>query len=181
VAGDIVVEIGAYLGHTAVFMAQVLQSMGKRIPVLSIDPFDRGTADALNPQGSYAGYIGSYAGYIETIRASDVANLCLPLAAFSYDAAPVVPAQVGVVVIDGDHHAVGIINDLRSYAPKVRPNGFIFIDDYALRFPGIVRAVDDFFEAEGSFELIHKSYFVVGRRRPEPMTQSAAPSNAAYR
>jgi cephalosporin hydroxylase len=166
--GDLAVEIGAYIGRTAVFMAQVLHSIGQRIPVLSIDPFERATADEINPRGSYSGYV-------QTIRSSDVADLCLPLAAFSQDAAPVVPAQVGVLLIDGDHHAAGITADLRLYAPKVRPHGFIFIDDYAPRFPGILQAVEDYFVADGPFEVLHTSSFVLARRKGDPSDASTTP------
>jgi hypothetical protein len=114
-AGDIVVEIGAYIGPISTFMAQVLGSLGRRNPMLSIDPFERATADDLNPQGSYAGYL-------ETIRRSDVADRCLPLVGFLQDAAPAVPNRIGAIPVDGDHHATGIVNDLRLYVPKVLPH-----------------------------------------------------------
>src|SRR5271163_2063649 len=54
--GEFVVEIGAYLGSTTVFMAKVLERMGKRVPILSIDPFERFQPDSLNPQGNYSAY-----------------------------------------------------------------------------------------------------------------------------
>ncbi len=154
---SIVVEIGAYTGRTTVFMAKVLQLLGKRIPILSIDAFDRVQPNALNPQGNYAAYL-------ETIRTHNVENICLPLAAFSQDAAPVVPDRIGVLVLDGGHHYPVITNDLALYGVKLLPGGFLFIDDYGPAYPDIVREVDEYFVAESSFTILHKSYFVVAQR-----------------
>ncbi|MBI3326601.1 MAG: class I SAM-dependent methyltransferase [Nitrospinae bacterium] len=155
----IVVEIGTYVGQTAVFMAQVLHHAGKRIPVLSIDPFERVQPDPLNPQGIYAAYL-------ENIRAHHVEDVCMPLVAFSEDAAPVIPDNIGVLVIDGGHHYPVIKKDLDLYAPKVLPNGFIFVDDYGPAYPDVMRAVDEYFTAERPFRILRKTYFVVAQRQP---------------
>ncbi len=153
----IVVEIGAYTGRTTVFMAKVLQLLEKRVPILSIDPFERVQLDPLNPQGIYSAYL-------DTIRAYNVEDVCLPLAAFSQDAAPVVPDKIGVLVIDGSHHYPAVTKDLALYGPKVLPGGFLFIDDYGPAYPDIVRAVDEYFAPGCPFTMLHKSYFVVAHR-----------------
>jgi len=153
----IVVEIGAYTGHTTVFMAKVLQLLEKRVPILSIDPFERVQPDSLNPQGIYSAYL-------DTIRAYNVEDVCLPLAAFSQDAAPVVPDKIGVLVIDGSHHYPAVTKDLALYGTKVLPGGFLFIDDYGPAYPDIVRAVDEYFAPGCPFTMLHKSYFVVAQR-----------------
>src|SRR4051794_1293266 len=51
-----VVEIGAYVGGTSAFMAKVLQHLGHRVPILSIDPFERAVPGPSDPQGIYAAY-----------------------------------------------------------------------------------------------------------------------------
>jgi cephalosporin hydroxylase len=153
----IVVEIGAYRGATSVFMAKVLQSFGHRVPILSIDPFERVTPDAMNPRGAYAAYL-------KAIRRHHVEDVCLPLVAFSKDASPVVPDAIGVLVVDGDHKYPPVRGDLEHYAPKVLPGGFVFVDDYSAAFPGVVRAVDEYFVDGRPFTIVHKSYFVVAQR-----------------
>jgi hypothetical protein len=157
--GAIVVEIGAYVGQTTVFMAKVLQRLGKRMPILSIDPFERVQPDPLNPQGIYATYL-------ENIRANHVEDVCMPLVAFSEDAVPVVPDKIGVLVIDGGHYYPVVKKDLGLYAPKVLPNGFIFVDDYGPAYPDVMRAVDEYFTAERPFRIFQKTYFVVAQRMP---------------
>jgi Methyltransferase domain len=153
----IVVEIGAYVGRTTVFMAKTLQLLRKRVLILSIDPFERAQPDSLNPQGIYSAYL-------ENIRTNNVADLCLPLAAFSEDAAPVVPDKIGVLVIDGAHHYPAVSKDLELYGPKVLPKGLIFIDDYGPAYPDVMRAVDEYFVPGGRFTILHRTHFVVAQR-----------------
>ena len=154
----IVVEIGTYVGTTAVFMAKIFEVLGRRVSILSIDPFERVQADSLNPQGIYGAYVHNITSY-------GVASICLPLAAFSQDAALVVPATIGVLIIDGGHHYSIVRQDLELYAPKVLPKGLIFLDDYDLAFPGVVRAVDDYFFKDGPFRILHKSFATTANPR----------------
>jgi cephalosporin hydroxylase len=153
-----VVEIGAYLGTTTVFMAKVLEAIGVRVPVLSIDPFERYEPNPCNPQGSYAAYVAS-------VAASGVDDICLPLATFSENAAPVIANNIGVLVIDGDHEYAAVRKDLALFSSKVREGGYIFLDDYGPSYPGVVRAVDEFFSDNPSFLICARSYFVVAQRR----------------
>ena len=155
---SIVVEIGAYLGSTTAFMAKVLRHLGHRVPILSIDPFERVSPDPINPQGIYSAYL-------RTVREHEVEGVCLPLVAFSKDAAPVVPDRIGVLVVDGGHEHEVVSRDLADYAPKVRPGGFVFVDDYFDAYPGVVRAVDDYFVDGRPFSIVHRSeYYVLARR-----------------
>ena len=153
----IVVEIGAFRGRTTVFIAKVLKRLGLRQPVLSIDPFERVDPDPVNPQGSYSAYM-------ENLRAASVDDVCAPLVAFSENAAPFVPDNVGLLVIDGCHHYEVVLRDLELYCPKVLPNGMVFIDDYTEQYAGVVRAVNEYFGSGGAFRIVHRSYFVIARR-----------------
>lgn len=154
----IVVEIGAYRGSTSVFMAKVLQHLGHRVPILSIDPFERVAPSRTNVRGAYTAYL-------RTVREHEVDDVCLPLVAFSKDASPVVPDRIGVLVVDGGHEHAVVSRDLDDYAPKVLPEGFIFVDDYVDAYPGVRRAVDEYFTDARPFTIVHKSYFVVAQRR----------------
>lgn len=153
----IVVEIGTYVGQTAVYMAKVLQILGYRIPILSIDPFERFTPDPLNPQGQYNAYI-------ENIVKHCVDDVCMPLVAFSEHAAAVVPDRIGLLIVDGSHHYPDVQKDLTLFCPKVICGGLVFIDDYADAYPGVRQAVDEYFTGNLLFKIIHQSWFVIARR-----------------
>lgn len=163
----IVVEIGAYHGRTTVFMAQVLALSGSRPPVLSIDVFDRAVPDAFNPRGSFSTYR-------TTILAHGLEHQCMPLTAWSEDAAPVLASNIGVLVVDGGHQYPVVIKDLRLFAPKVKPGGLIFIDDYGPAYPDVVRAVDEYFSGNRLFEWVHTDYFVIARRLAPAGAEDAA-------
>jgi hypothetical protein len=157
----IVVEIGSYVGTTTVFMAKVFEVLGRHISILSIDPFERVRPDALNPQGIYSAYV-------QNITSHGVASMCLPLAAFSQDAAPVVPPAIGVLIVDGGHHYPTIRQDLELYVPKVLHHGLIFIDDYGPAYPDVMRAVNEYF-VDPRLRILHKSYFFIAQRLRSPV------------
>jgi len=174
--GGFVVEIGAYLGTTTVFMAKVMKHLGRRVPILSIDPFERFQPDPLNPQGNYSAYIAN-------IVANNVDDVCLPVAAFSGNAATVIADNIGVLVIDGDHRYPVVSKDLSVYTAKVRPGGYVFVDDYSPVYHEVMRAVDEFFDGNNEFLTHIKSYFVLAERRARQgqqlRTQRAAKPRAS--
>lgn len=59
--------------------------------------------------------------------------------------ASMLPDDLDLVLIDGDHSAYGVRADWEHYEPKVRPGGIILFHDYQNRrdFPGIADLVDE--------------------------------------
>lgn len=49
-----------------------------------------------------------------------------------------------VVYIDADHSYESASNDISYYWPKLRKNGFLCGHDYTVKWPGVVKAVDEF-------------------------------------
>jgi hypothetical protein len=156
--GTIVVEIGTYLGHTALFMAEVLATLGRSAPIFSIDAFDSVQPDPLNPQGSYAAF--------QAIMAQHhLQRTCMAVSGYSDAVAPLVAPTVAFLVVDGGHGYETARQDLAFYTTKVVPNGYVFVDDYGAAYPGVVRAVDEFFVPAAGFDVLHRSDFVIARRR----------------
>ncbi len=48
----------------------------------------------------------------------------------SAEAAPLIPDNLDLVYIDGDHSYEGIVTDLQCWYPKVREGGILSGDDY---------------------------------------------------
>jgi hypothetical protein len=155
--GGFVVEIGAYLGTTTVFMAKVLDTINSRAKILSIDPFEQFRPGPLNPQGIYSSYLHS-------IRSHGVADRCKVMPAFSGEVAEFIANDISMLVIDGDHHYPAVSKDLALYSSKVREGGYVFVDDYGPSYPDVVRAIDEFFMADGEFIVHAKDHFVLGQR-----------------
>lgn len=161
-----VLEIGCHMGRTTVFLATVRAHAGFDSPVLSVDPFERLHRPRTwwGLRRGRAGARGRYRRYVRNIEAAGVGHRCLPLSSLPWDAHWVVADRVGLLVIDGDHSYEAVASYLRSYAPKVLPGGFVFVDDYSEAYPGVMRAVDEFFAASTTFDIVHRSYFVLARR-----------------
>ena len=50
--------------------------------------------------------------------------------------------------IDASHAYSDVIIDIESWFPVVRPGGIIAGHDYYNRWPGVIKAVDEFFPVE---------------------------------
>jgi hypothetical protein len=69
----------------------------------------------------------------------------------SQQAANVLNVEIDFAYLDGDHSYEGVRQDLSLWYPKVRAAGIIGGHDYGNRdFPGVGRAVDEFFAPHGS-------------------------------
>lgn len=56
--------------------------------------------------------------------------------------------QYGVIIVDGDHSAAGVANDLRLAERIIAPGGIVVLDDYgAHNWPGVEQAVSAHLEA----------------------------------
>lgn len=160
---DIVVEIGSFYGGTAVFLHNILTTFGNvHTPILSIDPFER-----CIPTNDFDAQ-GSYTKYLEQILKSGAGSRCMPLVAFSQDACLVVPNNIGMLLVDGSHEYERAKDDLFLYADKVRPGGYIFVDDYGERnYPGVFKAFNEFLETRNDYQASHlvDGWFAIAQRK----------------
>lgn len=80
-------------------------------------------------------------------------------------AASVPISSVDVVYIDGDHSYDQVKNELLMYHPKLRSEGFLCGHDYNDKWPGVIRAVDEF-ASERNFEIkifVDSSWILIPR------------------
>ena len=64
----------------------------------------------------------------------------------SLQAAGLVPDELDLVFIDGDHSYEAVKQDIALWAPKVRPGGIVAGHDYCYQyFPQVIRAVNESF------------------------------------
>lgn len=80
---------------------------------------------------------------------------------FSHEAARLVPSDLDLVFIDGNHSYASVTTDLSLWTPKVRKGGVIAGHDYHKEtWPGVVKAVDEFFKND-TVVLGHDSIWMV--------------------
>ncbi len=85
--------------------------------------------------------------------------------------------EYGVVIIDGDHSAEGVANDLVFAEKIVAPGGIVVLDDYGDKnWPGVERATKAHLAGESRFEVagvVATSAFL--RALPEPVRGQRIP------
>tara|TARA_A200000113_G_C8804829_1_gene335324 strand:- start:398 stop:1006 length:609 start_codon:yes stop_codon:yes gene_type:complete len=70
--------------------------------------------------------------------------------------------KLDFVYIDGNHQYESVIEDLNIWYPKVKYRGIIAGDDYKYKFPGVIRAVNEFSNLHNfHVELLDQGQFVI--------------------
>jgi predicted O-methyltransferase YrrM len=122
--GENIVEVGTFEGGSAMFLAAGLNRRNAGL-LSCIDPHLGGP-----PWLGMAPPQYTLQKFREHARACGVANRIQEWVGDSLAVAAVWPAvPIDVVFIDGDHSFIGALRDFECWAPKVRPGGWIMIDD----------------------------------------------------
>lgn len=128
-SGQIVVEIGAYMGRSTCYLAEGVKD---GVRVVSIDP--HGLA------GSERGRGGRFAG--DKVRNEYLKNIAPygdkvePIHALSCEA-PIPHEEIGLLWIDGAHDLINIAGDVYLWGNRVAPGGYVVIDDCRTWHPGV--------------------------------------------
>ena len=60
----------------------------------------------------------------------------------------------GLIFIDADHEREHPYNDLTAWAPKLKNNGYLLIDDFSDSYPGVTRGVVRFLTENHQFSYV---------------------------
>jgi predicted O-methyltransferase YrrM len=131
-AGAVVVEIGSWLGKSAVVFGAALRSnTGARI--YCIDPFDGSDRDERASQ-RYASKMknlekGLYETFLENVARAGFARLVNPLPGMSGDVAEKWTGEIDLLFIDGDHSYEAVLSDFVGWSKFVKPGGYVCFHD----------------------------------------------------
>jgi len=152
--GEIIVEVGSWLGKSAAYLARELQLRGKTNKLFCVDTW--AGDDSLKAQvAEMGGPDEVFATFLRNMR--PLVGRVMPIHMSSVEAAAQFDNEsIAAVFIDADHTYDAVMEDLQSWFPKVRPGGMIFGHDYVPTHPvsrvNVVAAVDEFFR-DKSLEL----------------------------
>lgn len=167
--GQVIVEIGAYLGKSTCYLARG-SAEGASVPVVSIDAWD--TPGNLHGPNKYPGMYtrpSNYTHYLNHLISCGVSHLVKPVKSMS-SSAPVPDDPIGLLWIDAAHNFEGVRGDFNRFAPQVPLGGWVVFDDYTKSCSGVVRFVDRLVEESGNrwdWYFSHKP-IVVGQRLQYP-------------
>ncbi|GAA3818601.1 hypothetical protein GCM10022242_20530 [Nocardioides panacisoli] len=143
-----VVEIGSYLGRSAVFQARILSALGRGGRVTAIDPhtgdrqhLERLGLDELPTWDLFRYFVRS----LDPDRRIDMVRATSMEAARDWGG-----GRIDLLYIDGWHAYEAVMEDGQHWLPRLADAGIVVFDDYGSYADDVARAVDDL-AAEGLF------------------------------
>lgn len=139
--GAVFVEVGAWKGRSASYMAVVIANSGKRIDFFVVDHWLGSNEPAHQADHDVRG--GTL---YDTFMANTapVANLLKPMRMSSKEASERFKAgSVDMILLDGGHDYDSVRLDIDSWLPKMKPSGIVAGDDW--NWKGVKSAVTEAF------------------------------------
>ncbi|RDD87460.1 class I SAM-dependent methyltransferase [Streptomyces parvulus] len=146
---DEVLEIGTLYGMFSTGLVRMLERDGRSPSLTIVDPFagvqlQPGTTVRPDPTGTPVDEHAVRTNLALAGRAGADARIWLGYSEDPETRAAVSDRAYGVVVVDGDHSAKGVRQDLQWAEEIVAPGGIVVLDDYGdPSWPGIKEALDD--------------------------------------
>lgn len=142
-----IVEVGSWLGKSAIYLATELKGYGKRARIDCVDTWDGGNCVVLQEKVQ----TDMLELFKQNIKKGGVAHMVNPVREYSVKAAKLYnDKSLDFVWIDAGHSYEEVLEDLRAWYPKVRIGGLIAGHDFAIQHPvsraGVVKAVFEFFK-----------------------------------
>jgi cephalosporin hydroxylase len=144
---DVYVEIGAFGGSSVFPVASALKFLG-RGTLIAIDPWDKEIClKSFDPVEDGINYVWwssinfnyIYSSYASMLKKYELEKYCTTLKMTSEMAAAKIDLPIDILYIDGSHSEEASTKDVELYLPKVRPGGYVWINDtlWAERQPAL--------------------------------------------
>ena len=152
-SGSHFVEVGAFLGKSAVYMAVEIINSVKNIKFDCIDHWEGSEEHNDNDEVNLERL---YEDFLENIK--PVKDIINPIRANSIDASKLYkPNSLDFIFIDASHDTDSVKADLTYWMPRVKEDGVIAGDD--LNNEGVANAVKWFFDNE-KLEIVGRQWMV---------------------
>jgi predicted O-methyltransferase YrrM len=148
------VEIGCWKGRSTSFLGVEILNSGKKISLDVVDTF-KGSPEhgRIDENALYSEFIKN----VEPVRSAIQTIHRLP----SIEASKLYDNEsVDFVFIDASHEYNSVLADIKAWYPKVKVGGTIAGDDYIAGWPGVIRAVDEFFGKDKIKVPDHQHWYI---------------------
>ena len=147
--GSVLVEVGAWLGRSVIYLAEHVAALGKKdIRIFAVDTWRGSIEHCPEDQALIQKHYGHiWHQFVNNVRACGVSHLITPMCLPSLEAVKYFEdARAFMVYIDAKHAYEPVKADIAAWRPKVQPGGYFAGHDYGWGGPGLVkRAVDESF------------------------------------
>jgi cephalosporin hydroxylase len=146
----LIIEVGSFVGESAIFMAEYLQAIGRDSAILCVDTFYggvdhyKGAPEKIN---MHFGRPDLYYRFVSNVIQRGQQDRIVPLALDSVNAARLLKTMGIVpqmVYVDASHEAGDVLQDLIAYWHMLEPGGVMLVDDLSAHFPAVVKDWDAF-------------------------------------
>ncbi|MEU9332202.1 class I SAM-dependent methyltransferase [Streptomyces sp. NPDC048290] len=160
---DDILEIGTLYGMFSAGLLRMMERDGRSPSVTIVDPFagvqlQPGTPERSDPTGAP---VDEHAVRTNLTLAGPAGATARVQRGFSEDPATraaVSDRRYGVIVIDGDHSAAGVLADLEWAEEIAAPGAIVVLDDYGdAKWPGVKDALDKHLTGETRFTYLGKA------------------------
>ncbi|HSX11230.1 MAG TPA: class I SAM-dependent methyltransferase [Chlamydiales bacterium] len=133
---ELCVEIGAFGGRSVLPVAAALKFLDQGL-LVAIDPWSKEEAlrylDPIKDLAHYnwwakVNYEQIYQSCLHVISQNGLEDYVITLRSTSEYAAPAI-GMIDILYFDGNHSEIASVKDAKLYLPKVRPGGYIWIND----------------------------------------------------
>jgi hypothetical protein len=130
------VELGSWMGRSAAYCVVELINRDKLGNFYCVDTW-RGGDTLVALDNAYDNFLHNIAPIRDHVM--DVRSTSVDAASMFAD------ASVDFCYVDALHTYEGVMADLQAWWPKIRPGAHFAGDDYTKGWPGVTKAVDEFF------------------------------------
>lgn len=146
----IIVEVGSFVGESAIFMAQYLKDTKRDCVILCVDTWCGGIdhwEKVPEKLRFWFGRPGLFYQFMGNVISRGMSDCILPVSLDSINAARllkllnIVP---DLVYVDGSHEEGDVLRDYESYWDLLPSGGVMLVDDLTNWFPSVIRDWDKF-------------------------------------
>lgn len=146
----VIVEVGSFVGESAIHMANVCKQQGRGAVILCVDTWGGGIDHWEKVPEKLRFWFGRpslYYQFIGNVIAKGASDMILPIAVDSINGARllkllgIVPQMV---YVDGSHEEGDVLRDYEAYWSLLPRGGVMLVDDLTNWFPGVLKDFDRF-------------------------------------
>lgn len=155
--GQILVEVGSWKGKSTAWMASNIKKSQKNLKFYCVDTWC-GSLEHAKDSSIIKNTL--YDEFLSNMR--PLAGFFEPMRMTSIEASKLFSNQsIDFVYLDASHKYQDVKDDLNAWFPKIKLGGVIAGDDYIAGWPGVIKAVNEFFnERNMKFQVKGQTWFV---------------------
>lgn len=151
----LVIEVGSFVGESAIHMADILKSKSTDAAILCVDTWYAGFDHYKGAPEKIVDHFGRsdlFYRFMSNVIEKRCQDVIVPFAMDSINAARVLKWKgiaADFIYVDASHEEGDVLRDYESYWELVRPGGLMLCDDWSGCFPQVIRDGNRFIEKHG--------------------------------